>query len=149
MFLIFRCLEIEEGADVDFFGYPKAKINDGLWVSGKIGRAVSLEQVLTGDWNLHLTSLNTLIKNFEGYSGSPLFMSGMLVGLLGSQTSEEGQGITVNAVSVDRFQNYLEKNDILTIKEDAHQTIGKPSSADSTTIITLSQQITNKISYRH
>ena len=142
-FPVFHSLVAKEDMIVTFFGYPEVESNDGLWTKGSIGRAIDSDQVQIGDWNLQLIPIETRIKNFCGHSGSPLFYNGSFIGLLGAQTCEDGQAITISAISVDRFIDYLTANNISIITDGLHKK-DEDISNTGDAIVVLSRKITHQ-----
>lgn len=142
---IFNDANVKVGSIVEFYGYPYATtIVDGFLLRGHVSNNYTKGQAFAGDWNIHITPLETRIENFSGFSGSPLFNEdGRLVGLIGSQFEEGERAITVNAISVDRFQDYLNENGITVSRDDARQIKALTSNEDSAAIVALSREISN------
>lgn len=111
-YLNFTDYKVEKDDDYEVFGYPVVKWNIGDWIKSSVVRKITSEMTNPYDWDIDLHH-NSKIQEFEGLSGSPLFINTKLVGVVLTETTAAKKAISLGAISVQRIKSVLEKTDIL------------------------------------
>ena len=142
--------ELKPGIEISVFGYPRVKTLDGIWTLGVVSRLLAPEQAQTGDWPIHISPRETAISSFDGYSGSPLLHNGKIVGIIGGQTLDDGQAITINAIDIERISDYLHKYSIqIEVEKEVSPSADIVSNRSNDTIIVMSHEISHLSTLNH
>lgn len=103
--------EVKKDDMYEIFGYPVAKWGVGDWVKSNVTRRITNEMSQPYDWDIDLNH-NSNIEDFEGLSGSPLFVNSKLVGVVLTETLENGKAISIGAISIRKIEHILRNADI-------------------------------------
>ncbi|WP_394548563.1 trypsin-like serine peptidase [Priestia aryabhattai] len=93
------------------FGYPIVKWSMGQRIKSNVSRKVTEDMVRPYDWDIDLNHQSP-IENFEGLSGSPLFINENLVGVVLTESSAHGKAISLGSISVESIKDVLTKLEI-------------------------------------
>ena len=110
-YLNFCDYKAEKDDMYEVFGYPVAKWGVGDWIKSNVTRRITHEMAQPYDWDIDLNH-NSNIKDFEGLSGSPLFINTKLVGVILTETLEDGRAIALGSISVQKIKDLLVKVDV-------------------------------------
>lgn len=110
-FINFCDYEVKKDDMYEIFGYPVAKWGVGDWVKSNVTRRITNEMTQPYDWDIDLNH-NSNIEDFEGLSGSPLFVNSKLVGVVLTETLEKGKAISLGAISIQKIKDILIKADM-------------------------------------
>lgn len=98
---------LKRGDEYFSFGYPQCKRLIGYMVENKIATSINENQSRKVNWDLNLT--NERIEDFKGFSGSPVIVNNMLVGIVQTQSEANGKTISIGMSSIDIMNNYITK----------------------------------------
>ncbi len=111
-----------ERDDIYFsFGYPQWKRESGYPVENKVATDINPNQSRRIDWDLILTSER--IEDFSGFSGSPVIIDNMLIGIVQTESNANGKTISIGMSSIDIMKNFIsdkyceEYDDVLHIQK--------------------------------
>lgn len=110
-YLQFSDCDINPDDDFETYGYPVVKWSPGQWIKNKVSRVMSGEVFNPYDWNVDLHH-QMPIKDFSGLSGSPLLVGGKLVGVLLTESTAQGNAISLGAIGSSNFFDLLEEKEI-------------------------------------
>jgi len=96
---------IKENDEYFTFGYPRSKRIVGLPINGKINTGINKSQSLKADWDLSLGDAR--IKSVDGLSGSPVIIDDMLVGIIQTESSEDGASISIGMSSINLMKEFV------------------------------------------
>ncbi|MED3891440.1 hypothetical protein P4601_16135 [Peribacillus frigoritolerans] len=100
--------KVEKDDMYEIFGYPVAKWGVGDWIKSNVTRRITNEMAQPYDWDIDLNH-NSNIEDFEGLSGSPLFVNTKLVGVILTETLANGKAIALGSISVQIINDILVK----------------------------------------
>lgn len=87
------------------FGYPIQRRLFGYPIENKIATNINENQSRRVNWDLNLNGER--LENFEGYSGSPVIIDNMLVGIIQTESSSEGKTIAIGMSSIEIMREYI------------------------------------------
>jgi len=96
---------IERGDEYFSFGHPQCKRLIGYPVENKIATSINENQSRKVNWDLNLTSER--VEDFKGFSGSPVIVNNMLVGIVQTESEANGKTISIGMSSIDIMNNYI------------------------------------------
>lgn len=96
---------IERGNEYFSFGHPQSKRLIGYPVENKIATSINENQSRKVNWDLNLTSER--VEDFKGFSGSPVIVNNMLVGIVQTESQANGKTISIGMSSIDIMNNYI------------------------------------------
>lgn len=96
---------IERGDEYFSFGHPQCKRLIGYPVENKIATSINKNQSRKVNWDLNLTSER--VEDFKGFSGSPVIINNMLVGIVQTESEANGKTISIGMSSIDIMNNYI------------------------------------------
>lgn len=99
--------KVKKDDEFEIFGYPVAKSGTGHWLDNKIIRRIEEDMQQPYDWDIDLNH-DSVIDDFSGLSGSPLFVDSRLVGVVLTQSIFNGKAVSLGAISVSKFNDFLE-----------------------------------------
>jgi len=110
-YLNFYDYEMKKDDPYETFGYPVVKRAMGEWTKSNVSRKVTKEMAQPFDWDIDLNH-NSNIEDFEGLSGSPLFINSQLVGVVLTESTANHKAISLGAISVQSIREVLLKAEI-------------------------------------
>lgn len=111
---------IKRGDEYFSFGHPRCRRLIGYPVENKIATSINENQSRKVNWDLNLTSER--VEDFKGFSGSPVIINNMLIGIVQTESEANGKTISIGMSSIDIMNNYISEkyykkyNDILEIQ---------------------------------
>ena len=96
--------EIKRGDEYYAFGHPSAKKTVGHTIEDKVSTTVNRCQSIKIDWDLQI--VNQKLSTFEGFSGSPIIINNMLVGIIQVESKTNGQAISLGMSSINNERLY-------------------------------------------
>lgn len=96
--------KINRGDKYYSFGYPTFMRN-GYPIDNDILTYVNEFQSKIYDWTLKINSERA--KNFDGFSGAPVFIDNLLVGILQIESQADGKGIAIGMSSANMIKDYI------------------------------------------
>lgn len=101
-----------DGRDIcDIYGYPVTKWAVGSSFEISVSRRLNDNMTKIYDWNLDLDH-NSKIEEFAGLSGSPLIFNDKVVGVMLTESKENGKAISLGAISTLNFKTVLDELNI-------------------------------------
>lgn len=97
--------EIKRGDEYYAFGHPSAKKTVGHTIEDKVSTTVNRCQSIKIDWDLQI--VNQKLSTFEGFSGSPIIINNMLVGIIQVESKTNGQAISLGMSSINIMKDYI------------------------------------------
>ena len=97
--------EIKRGDEYYAFGHPSAKKTVGHTIEDKVSTTVNICQSIKIDWDLQI--VNQKLSTFEGFSGSPIIINNMLVGIIQVESKTNGQAISLGMSSINIMKDYI------------------------------------------
>lgn len=113
--------EIQRGDNYFSFGYPASKREVGLVVENKISTSINEIQSKKVDWDLNID--NKKLKIYRGFSGAPVIINDMLVGMVQTESIENGEAVSIGMSSIEMMKDFIpvnyckEYSDIIFIKK--------------------------------
>lgn len=99
--------DIKRGDEYFAFGHPQSKRLIGYPVENKIATSINEGQSTKVNWDLNLTSER--IEDFKGFSGSPVIVNNMLVGIVQTESEANGKTISIGMSSIDIMKDYIQE----------------------------------------
>lgn len=96
---------IKRGDEYFSFGHPQCRRLMGYPVENKIATSINENQSIKVNWDLNLTSER--VEDFKGFSGSPVIINNMLVGMVQTESEANGKTISIGMSSIDIMNNYI------------------------------------------
>ena len=87
------------------FGFPQQKRDGGIPVENKIETSINDIQSRKIDWSLSLSGER--LEDFKGFSGAPVIINNMLVGIVQTESSANGKTISIGMSSIDMMKEYI------------------------------------------
>lgn len=97
--------EIKRGDEYYSFGHPSGKKTVGYTIEDKVSTTVNRCQSRKVDWDLQI--INQKLSSFEGFSGSPIIINNMLVGMVQIESTTNGEAISLGMSSIDIMKDYI------------------------------------------
>ncbi|CEO33248.1 S1 family peptidase [Paraclostridium sordellii] len=97
--------EIQRGDDYFSFGHPAGKRDVGLPVESKISTTINEHQSRKADWDLNISTER--LKNFTGFSGSPVIINNMLVGIIQIESTANGEAMSIGMSSIGKMKDFI------------------------------------------
>lgn len=113
--------QIKRGDKYFSFGHPRCRRLYGHSLENKVATNINENQSRKVNWDLNLNGER--VEDFEGFSGSPVIIDNMLVGMVQTESNSEGKTIAIGMSSVDIMKRFIndkyceEYSDISNIKE--------------------------------
>lgn len=109
--------KIKRGDKYFSFGHPRCRRLYGHQVENEVATKINGNQSIRANWELKLSGER--VEDFEGYSGSPVIIDNMLVGIVQTESNSEGKTIAIGMASVDIMKRFISDKycDISNIKE--------------------------------
>ncbi|CEP99113.1 V8-like Glu-specific endopeptidase [[Clostridium] sordellii] len=108
--------EINRADKFLIFGYPKVKIDGGHVQDGEVSRK---RQNIKSNADLELKlDSSSRLPSYNGYSGSPFIINGMLVGVVQEQSIINGQALSIGVSSFDMTKQFIPEKYLI---EDKHK----------------------------
>ena len=96
---------IKRGDEYFSFGHPQCKRLIGYPVENKVATSINANQSRKINWDLDLTSER--VEDFKGFSGSPVIVNNMLVGIVQTESEANGKTISIGMSSIDIMNKYI------------------------------------------
>lgn len=87
------------------FGHPQCRRLVGYPIENKVATSINENQSKKVNWDLNLTSER--VEDFKGFSGSPVIINNMLVGIVQTESEANGKTINIAMSSIDIMNNYI------------------------------------------
>lgn len=87
------------------FGFPQQKRDGGIPVENKIETFINNIQSRKIDWSLSLSGER--LEYFKGFSGAPIIINNMLVGIVQTESTANGKTISIGMSSIDMMKEYI------------------------------------------
>lgn len=97
--------EIKRGDEYYSFGHPIGKKTVGHIIEDKVSTDVNRYQSMKIDWDLQVVTQK--LSTFEGFSGSPIIINNMLVGIVQVESKTNGQAISLGMSSINIMKDYI------------------------------------------
>lgn len=97
--------EIKRGDEYYSFGHPSGKKTVGYTIEDKVATTVNQCQSRKVDWDLQI--INQKLSSFEGFSGSPIIINNMLVGMVQVESKTNGEAISLGMSSINIMKDYI------------------------------------------
>ena len=81
------------------FGHPQSARKNGFSMENKVATTINEHQSRKIDWVLNLSGER--LENFDGFSGSPVIIDNMLVGIIQTESLEGRTAISLGMTSID------------------------------------------------
>ncbi|WP_297427926.1 serine protease [Clostridium sp.] len=88
------------------FGHPECSRLFGHPLENVIATNISINQSRKIDWKLCLN--NERVEDFKGFSGSPVIIDNMLVGIVQTESDANGKTISIGMSSADIMKQYID-----------------------------------------
>ncbi|MEJ8553536.1 S1 family peptidase [Tepidibacter sp. Z1-5] len=88
------------------FGHPQCKRIVGYTVENKIATTINENQSRKVNWDLNLTGER--LEDFKGFSGSPVVIDNMLIGIVQTESDAKGKTISIGMSSMDIMKKYID-----------------------------------------
>lgn len=97
------------------FGFPKQKRGGGLPVENKIETSINDMQSKKIDWSLSLSGER--LEDFKGFSGAPVIINKMLVGIVQTESLADRKTISIGMSSTDMVKEYISEEFVQDIND--------------------------------
>lgn len=97
--------QIERGDTYFSFGHPQRRRLYGHPVENKILTYINENQSRRVNWDLDLNGER--LEEFEGFSGSPVIIDNMLVGIVQTESNSDGKTISIGMSSIDIMREHI------------------------------------------
>lgn len=97
---------IKRGNAYFSFGHPECRRLFGHPLENVIATNINKNQSRKIDWDLCLN--NERVEDFKGFSGSPVIINNMLVGIVQTESDANGKTISIGMSSVDSMKQYID-----------------------------------------
>ncbi|MVX64818.1 hypothetical protein GKZ28_14055 [Clostridium chromiireducens] len=87
------------------FGFPELKRLVGHPVENTVGTTINPNQSKKADWDLMLGS--DRLENFEGFSGAPVIINNMLIGIIQTQSDANGRALSIAMSSIEMIKEFI------------------------------------------
>jgi V8-like Glu-specific endopeptidase len=87
------------------FGHPRCKRIVGYPVENRIATSINERQSYKINWDLNLSGER--LEDFEGFSGSPVVINNMLIGIVQTESNANGKTISIGMTSIDIIRAFV------------------------------------------
>lgn len=87
------------------FGHPQSKRSVGYSVENKVATTINKNQSHKANWDLNL-ELERL-EDFRGFSGAPIIIDNMLVGIVQTQSDAQGKAISIGMSDIEIMRKFI------------------------------------------
>jgi len=97
--------EIKRDDSYFIFGHPLCKRTVGAKIENKITTTINEYQSRKANWDLNLS--DERVEDFDGFSGSPVVINNMLVGIVQTESKANGKTLSIGMSSIDIMKNFI------------------------------------------
>lgn len=97
--------KIKRGDDYFSFGHPISKRQSGYPIENKVAIPLNENQSKKVNWDLNLSGER--LEDFKGFSGSPVIIDDMLIGLVQTESDANGKTISIGMSSIDIMKDFI------------------------------------------
>lgn len=112
---------IKRGDKYFSFGHPQHKRLVGYALENHVTTSINEAQSKKVNWDLNLN--NERLEDFKGFSGAPVIINGLLIGIVQTESEANGKAISIGMSSIDMMKDYVpdkyykEYDEILNIRK--------------------------------